>query len=201
MHSSEMLIHRLKAENQKWEQEISRQKHRVERLLIFNSSASPEKPPTPVVWTETAPESLLVRQLKAQIKGLHDSLSAREVEMDSLRKSLKAHRLMEALAENEEFHREIGRLQNAVVVLKHEITDLKAAPPPLPPRERVVVAPTVTIGKEEAASIAKVPARPFSAKASRSPKSRPERYDKSHTPISPNLAVRFIQCVLRGIII
>ena len=66
-------------------------------------------------------KSILVRQLKSQILTIRLQVSEKDIEMDGLKKNLKATHLFQLEAERDEYFYETARLSKIVLELQDEL--------------------------------------------------------------------------------
>eukprot|EP01041_Mallomonas_annulata_P007296 gene7296-14883_t len=109
--ANETSIAQLRAENQRMENEVSKQQRRIDKLLL----PMPNKNgPGLLEMRKDIEKSGLVRQLKAQVHTLRSEISHKEAEIEELKRSQKSSHLMELIAEKDEYFSEVQRLRQVV---------------------------------------------------------------------------------------
>lgn len=108
---------KLKAENQRCEKELNKQQARIDRLLDTSSGKAGQ-----LETRKDIEKTSIVRQLKQQILNLRDTLSSKESELEHLKRSMKATRLVELSREKDEYFNEVIRLQKVVKDVKEELS-------------------------------------------------------------------------------
>mmetsp|Transcript_3202 Transcript_3202/g.5403 ORF Transcript_3202/g.5403 Transcript_3202/m.5403 type:complete len:1013 (-) Transcript_3202:68-3106(-) len=109
----------LKVENQRLESEGMRQQRRIDQLL--NLSEGAKNIGLSAEIRRDIEKSILVRQLKNQINNLRNEVAEKEMEMDGLRRSMKATHMLDLQNERDEYYVEIQRLKGALFELKEEL--------------------------------------------------------------------------------
>ena len=115
--SMESLVSTLKAENQRWENEISKQQKRIDKLL--DSSVNRHGTSASDIRKELE-KSTLVRQLKRQNNSMRNNLIDKDIELEKIKKSIKGAALMIISNEKDEYYMECIRLKDIVSKLIEE---------------------------------------------------------------------------------
>lgn len=109
----------LKAENQRWELEFSKQQKRIDKLL---DPASGNKIGQNAAETRRDIEkTLIVRQLKQQIQSLRSIILERDAELEAQKRTQKQSKILELTAEKEEYFAENMRLKKLLKEIKEEL--------------------------------------------------------------------------------
>mmetsp|Transcript_15990 Transcript_15990/g.24106 ORF Transcript_15990/g.24106 Transcript_15990/m.24106 type:complete len:980 (+) Transcript_15990:164-3103(+) len=116
--ANENVIAQLKADNQRMENEITKQQHRIDKIL------SPQFAKNTHLVLEIKKEiekSVLVRQLKAQMLNLRATIAERDATIEAMQKKVGSSNLIELTAEKEEYFTEIKRLRRVIAEKDKEI--------------------------------------------------------------------------------
>lgn len=123
MRAMEAAASQLKAENQRWELEFSKQQKRIDRLL---DPASGHKSGQASLETRRDIEkTLLVRQLKQNIQSLRGVILEKDAEIETFKRSQKTSKFLEFAAEREEYITENNRLRKILKEIKDELQNEK----------------------------------------------------------------------------
>jgi hypothetical protein len=114
----ESTVSNLRTENQRLEKELSRNQHRLDKLLEATNGG---KIGLSAEARREIEKGLLVRQLKLQVQAIREALTEKEAEIQAQNKSLKASHLLELASEKDEYYAEILRLQRVVKELRDEL--------------------------------------------------------------------------------
>lgn len=115
--SMETAVSALKAENQRWESEITKQQKRIDRLL--DSSINKHGTSAADIRKELE-KSTIVRQLKRQNQCLRNNLAEKDIDLERIKKSIKGSALMLLSTEKDEYYMECIRLKGIVEKLTEE---------------------------------------------------------------------------------
>ena len=115
--STETLVSSLKAENQRWENEISKQQKRIDKLL--DTSTNRHGTSAADIRKELE-KSTIVRQLKRQNHSMKNNLIDKDIELEKIKKSIKGSALMILSTEKDEYYMECLRLKELVSKLIEE---------------------------------------------------------------------------------
>jgi len=109
--ASDSSLHQLRAENQRLESEVSKQQHRIDKIL------SPQYSKSSHLVLEIRKEiekSVLVRQLKAQMTSLRATIAEKDAQIEAMHNNVSSSTLLELTAEKEEYMVEIERLTKII---------------------------------------------------------------------------------------
>lgn len=115
--SMESQVSTLKAENQRWENEISKQQKRIDKLL--DTSTNRHGTSAADIRKELE-KSTIVRQLKRQNHSMKNNLIDKDIELEKIKKSIKGSALMILSTEKDEYYMECLRLKEVVSKLIEE---------------------------------------------------------------------------------
>ena len=124
----EQLVGQLRADNQRWESEFSKQELMMSKII--DGTSGPRFGQTNGNSSDARKElekSLLVRKLKAYAKTLKLNLSQKEAELEDMKRNSKVSKIIEVTVENEEFMLENKRLKDKVSEIKHDLKNEQLA--------------------------------------------------------------------------
>ena len=106
MHAQEAQISVLRTEKQRIESEAMKQQRRIEKILGSQGANGQVS----IEARKEIEKSVLVRQLKAQVSSLRTVVNEKDVDIQELKKNMRATVATELTAEKEEYYLEVGTL-------------------------------------------------------------------------------------------
>jgi hypothetical protein len=106
MHAQEAQISVLRTEKQRIESEAMKQQRRIEKILGSQGANGQVS----IEARKEIEKSVLVRQLKAQVSSLRTAVNEKDVDIQELKKNMRATVATELTAEKEEYYLEVGTL-------------------------------------------------------------------------------------------